>query len=397
MPTDTESPGTERLVAGYPGQMLGLLSLGLLLVQLGRGLVPNLLPEIIASLSITPFLAGIALSVLTGLHAVFQYPGGRFSDHLTRKTVLLFGLGAAFTGFAILAVADTYYLFLLGMAATGVGSGLFYTPMRSSVADLFVDRRGQAFGISQAAGSLGTILSAGLAVAMLAMATWSVAFVPVVATLLVLIIALHYRSREPYDFRLVRLDLRRTGVRLLSNSNIRWLLVAYSCQSLVFLGILNFLPAYLRAEKGFTPQFASGSFALFSLTSILVMPLSGRLSDYRSRTSVAAISNLVGAAGLCTLIFVEATPLVLASIVLFSAGMSSYSPVMQAYLMDRFPDSQMGGDFGAVKAMYTTLGSVGPLYLGYMASTAGYPIAFGSLVGALLASATISGLVLRSE
>jgi MFS family permease len=112
---------------------------------------------------------------------------------------------------------------------------------------------------------------------------------------------------------------------------------------------------------------------------------------------VAAISMLVGAVGLGTLVLVEATPLVLASIFLFSAGMTSYTPVMQAYLMDRFPDSQMGGNFGAVKTIYTTLGSVGPLYLGYMASTTGYSVAFGSLIVALLASAAISGLVLRSE
>ena len=377
--------------------MLWLLSGGLLLVQFGRGLIPNLLPEIIDSLSITPFLAGVALSVLAGLHALFQYPGGRFSDHLSRKTVLVCGLGTALAGFGVLTIASTYLLFLFGMAVVGVGSGLFYTPMRSSVADSFVERRGQAFGINQAAGSLGTILAAGFAVTVLAVGTWSVAFVPLVAAIFLLIVFLHRQSREPYVVRRVSLNVRSTGARLLSDANIRWLLVAYSFQSLVFLGAINFLPIYLRAEKGFPPQLASGSYALFALTSILLMPLSGQLSDYRARTTVAAGSMFVGAIGLCALIFAANVPLVLVSVFLFSAGMSSYTPVMQAYLMDSFRNSEMGGDFGAVKTMYTTLGSLGPLYIGYMAETAGYSIAFGSLVAALLAGAAISGFVLREE
>lgn len=393
----TEVSESEQLLTGYPSRMLWVLSAGLLLIQLGRGLIPNLLPEIIASLSITPFLAGIALSTLIGLHALFQYPGGRFSDHLTRKTVLVFGLGIALLGFGILAVANVYLLFLLGMAVAGVGSGLFYTPMRSSVADLFIKRRGQAFGINQAAGSIGTILAAGLAVVILTVAPWSLAFVPLVFSLFLLMIFLHRWNREPYILRRVSLDLRATSEQLLLDANIRWLLVAYSLQSLVFLGVINFLPIYLRVEKGFTPQFASGSYALFSLTSILMMPLFGQLSDSRARTPVAAVSMLVGAIGLCALILVTAVPLVITSIFLFSAGMTSYTPVMQAYLMDSFPDSEMGGNFGAVKTIYTTLGSAGPLYLGYMANTAGYSIAFGSLVGALLASAVISGLILQPK
>lgn len=387
---------SERFLTGYSSRMLWLLSGGLLLVQFGRGLIPNLLPEIIDSLSITPFLAGVALSALTGLHALFQYPGGRFSDHLSRKTVLISGLGIALLGFSLLAMATVYPLFLLGMGVVGVGSGLFYTPMRSSVADLFVERRGQAFGISQAAGSLGSILAAGFAIAALAIGLWSIAFIPLVIAVFLLIVLVHRQSREPYVIRRVSLDVRSTGSRLLSDANIRWLLVAYSFQSLVFLGTISFLPTYLRVEKGFSPHLASISFALFSLTSILLMPLSGQLSDYRARTTVAAGSMFLGAIGLCALIFVTTSPLVLASVFIFSAGMSSYTPVMQAYLMDNFQDSEMGGDFGAVKTMYTTLGSAGPLYLGYMADTAGYSIAFGSLVVALLAGAVISGFVLRS-
>jgi len=377
--------------------MLVLLSGGLLLVQLGRGLLPNLLPTVIPALSITPFLAGVALSLMSGLHAIFQYPGGRLSDRLSRKTVLVPSLAVAGTGFALLAVASTYPLFLLGVAVAGVGSGLFYTPMRSAVADLFVERRGQALGISQAAGSAGSILAAGLAVVSIGVATWQTAFVPVVFALALLLVALHLSNRDPYVVRRVELDVRSTGVRLFADPNIRWVLVTYSLFTLVFIGVTSFLPTYLQAEKSFGPGLASGSYALVSIASVLFMPLSGRFSDGGSRTRVAAASLLVGAAGLAALVVAEGTLVVFACVFVFAAGMSAYAPVMQAYLLDSFTGADMGGDFGAVKTVYTALGSLGPLYLGYMADTAGYSTAFWTLVVALLVGAAVVGVRLDDE
>lgn len=384
------------LHTSYPNRMLILLSGGLLLVQMGRGLVPNLLPTIIDALSISPFLAGSALSLLSGLHALFQYPGGRLSDRLSRKTVLIPSLGVASLGLSMLVIADTYAVFLAGMAVTGIGSGLFYTPMRSAIADLFVEQRGQAMGISQAAGSVGRILAAGLAVAVIAVTTWRAAFLPLVIALLALLILLHWTGREPYVLRRVDLEVRATGERMFRDANMRWLICSYSLYTLVFIGTASFLPTYLQVAKGFSPAFASGSYALLSLTGVLAMPLSGWLSDRRSRTHIAALSMLVGGVGLAALVVAGSTPLVLVSIVVFAGGMASYAPVMQAYLMDSFPVSDMGGDFGAVKTVYTALGSLGPVYLGYMADTVGYATAFWTLVGGLVVSAGIVGYAVRS-
>lgn len=381
----------------YSNRMLALLSGGLLLIQLGRGLVPNLLPQIISSLSITPFLAGIALSLLSGLHALFQYPGGRFSDRLSRKTVLMGSFAVALTGFSVLTMSSTYVTFLIGMAITGIGSGLFYTPMRSAVADLFVEKRGQAMGISQAAGSVGRILAAGLAVVTVATFAWQLAFLPLVCALCLLLLFLHWIGREPYLWHWVNLEIRATGNRLFDDPNIRWLLVAYSIYTFVFLGMTNFLPAYLQSEKGFSPSLASGSYALLSLSGVLVMPLSGYLSDRISRTYIATLSLLVGSSGLAALILVEATLTILGSVIVFAAGMAAYAPVMQAYLMDDFSTADKGGDFGAVKTVYTALGSLGPVYLGYMVDSVNYTVAFWTLTGGLVVTASIVSLMLRSE
>lgn len=166
----------ERLVGGYSGRLLLSLSFGYLVIQLGRNILPPLLPAITADLRISPFLAGVALTVLSAGYALAMYPGGRLSDTLTRKTVLVGALCLTVTGFLVLVAGSSYLLFLLGVAIFGAGAGLYWIALRALLADLFVARRGQAFGIQDSLEFVGPIIAAGVAVAILAVTTWRMAF-----------------------------------------------------------------------------------------------------------------------------------------------------------------------------------------------------------------------------
>ena len=69
--------------------MLGALSVGLAVVKIGRRTLPPLLPTVITVLSITPFQAGLTPSIAAACVALLQFPSGRISDQLPRKTVLI--------------------------------------------------------------------------------------------------------------------------------------------------------------------------------------------------------------------------------------------------------------------------------------------------------------------
>lgn len=104
-------------------------------------------------LAITPFLAGIALTAMMVLKAARQFIGGRLADAFTRKTVLVAALSAIGSGLLLLSAAVTYPLFVSGVVVVGIGGGLFFIPMRAALADLFVERRGRAFGLNESVGS----------------------------------------------------------------------------------------------------------------------------------------------------------------------------------------------------------------------------------------------------
>jgi MFS family permease len=386
---DSGTADDERLLRGYAGRLLLAASLGWLAIQAGRLLVSPLLPAIIADLGISEFQAGIALSVIWGLYALLQFPSGRLSDRLSRKTLLVAGLVLVAAGFALLASAPTYLLFLAGAAVVGVGAGLYPTAARALVSDLFVARRGQAFGIHTSSGDLGGVAAAGLATVVLAVAVWRAAWLPVVTVLVLVAAALHVWSREEYVLARADLAVGATARRLLGNGDLRWLLVAYALYAFSWQAATGFLPTYLQVGKAFSPGVANAGFGALFVVGVVVKNLAGSLSDRVPRSTVAPAALALAALGLVAVVLSSTPVAVTAGVVAFAAGLMAFPPVMQAYLMDAFPDDSAGGDLGATRTVYIGLGALGPTYVGGVASVVSYDAAFAGLVGCLAVSASL--------
>ncbi len=383
----------ERLVSGYSGRLFLTVSFGWVLIQLGRQLLPPLLPEIISALAITSTQAGFALTIMWGVYAVCQYPSGRLSDRLTRKTLLVAGLGLLCVGFLVVWQTRSYLMFVGGVGIIGFGAGLYPTAARALVSDLFVERRGQAFGLHTAAGDLGNAAAAGLAVAALAVATWRDAFLPMVVLFVATLVALHVWSRQPYVIQPVSLSVVATIRRVLATRRVRRLLLAYILFGFTWQSTTGFLPTFLQVEKGLSVGLASTGFAVFFLVGMLIKPLAGLLGDRFGRLPVALVALLGGLGGLLALLL-AATPLgLIFGIVVFAAGLMSFPPVVQAYLMDTFPDDTMGGDLGGMRTIYIGVGSLGPTYVGYIADLESYTIAFAGLVVCILLCAAMIALI----
>jgi MFS family permease len=390
-----DSGDGERLLRGYGGRLLLLLSLGWLTIQGGRLLLSPLLPSIIDDLSISPFQAGFALSTLWGLYALGQFPSGRLSDRLTRKTLLVSGLVLVVVGFAVLGVAVSYPLFLLGAAVVGAGAGLYPTAARALISDHFEAKRGGAFGLHTASGDVGGLAASGLAVLVLAVAVWRSAFLPVVALLVVVAMALHVTSRESYRFASVDLDLRETTSRLFATAHTRRLVGAYCLFAFSWQGSVGFLPTLLQVDKEFSPAFASAGFAGLFVVGALVKPTAGRFGDRVRRAPVAAGSLALGSLALSALLLVETPLAVAASTAVFAAGLMSFPPVMQSYMMDVFPTESMGADFGLARTTYIGVGATGPSFVGFVAGRTDYVTAFGVVVVALAVAAAVVAIESR--
>ena len=387
------------VLSGYDGRVLAAISVGWLAIRLGREAIPPLLPVIIDDVGISPSTAGVGLTAMWLVYALSQYPGGRLSDALSRKTVLTASLGVVVAGFVVLVGVTTYAGLLAGFVLVGLGAGLYFAPARALLADTFPHRRGQVFGIQSSAGSIGAAAAAGVTLVAISLGTWQYSFLPVVVVLTAVLVSLTLWHREAYVLKRVDLKLAGTSKRIFAGGRLPYLLLAYVLVSFSWQGFLGFLPTYLQAEKGFGQGLASGAFATVFIVAIVVGPLAGRLADSASRMVVGSVGILVGVCGLLVLVGSSVTALVVGGILLFAVGMRSFPPVMQAYIMGLFPDESMAGDFGAMKTIWTGLGSFAPAYVGFVAARESYGLAFGGLAACLLLSLAVLVYVhfLRTE
>ncbi|WP_246998133.1 MFS transporter [Halosolutus gelatinilyticus] len=370
-----------RVLAAVSGGF-GTIAVGLLVMS-------PLLPAIIADLSITPFQAGLGLSVMWGLNALGQYPGGRASDVTGRKTVLVFGLAGFVLGFGVVTASTTFAGYLVGVAILGLCSGLYPATGYTLLSELYADRQGKAFGIYTAFWDVGGGLSAGLAAAALAAGEWRLAFPPVIGLAVAAAVLIHVWRDEPYSLSRVRFDVGKTFARVVLGRESTRLIGAFCLFFLTWQGAVGFLPTFLRYEKGLPAGVASTAFASLFLVGMVTKPISGNLGDRFGRLRVSICALAVGAAGLVALTLARSTWTLLGAVVLFAIGLMSVTPPLLAHVMATLPDSNAGGDIGGFRTIYMGLGSLGPAYVGFIADLSTYGVAFYGLLGSLLASAAL--------
>lgn len=374
---------------GGRGRMLSVLSLGVVTLLAGQLVISPALPAIIEEFAIEPAAAGTGLTVMWACGAIAMYPGGRSSDLLSRKTVLVSSIAVLVVGFLVVASAPTFPLFILGLAIVGCGMGLYEPTNMALVFESFGDRRGRALGIIAASYSLGSALAGALAGVALALAGWRVAFLPVAVGLAAIGWLVHRWSGESYVISSVTLDTRRTVRRLFASRQFRRVLALFSLYMLVWQASVSFLPTFLRVSKGYAPLSATGAFVAIFLIGLAISPTIGDLGDRFGHQRVAASAPVIGATGLSLFVLASHPLAVGVGLVLFAVGLMSFWPVMNAFLMARLAPGSLGGDYGLSRAVFFGVGSLGPIYTGFVAEYASYRAAYAGLIGCFLLSAVL--------
>lgn len=375
---------TDRVAGGYSGRILFLVASCSVLSSMGWLAIPPLLPTITDDLAISGTQAGIALTLLAALSALGRFPGGRLADQLSRKTLLAFSLLAWLGGFAILSVATNYPLFLLGVVSVGLGLGAFTPTAFAQLADVFEFKQGLAFGINNAAFNLGGILASGMAVAVLAIGMWRLAFVPVAILIAGMILLLHVWSRESYVIKPVDMEISATATRLFLEPRIRTLLIVAALFSFAWNGSIAFLPTYLEVDHNFSSTLASAAFASVFITGVIATPLSGAIGDRFGSLLAVLMALMFAVAGIALILLVGNTAVVFLGVVVFAIGITGFWPVMTSFMMASFPRGSKGGDYGAIGTVYMGAGSLGPTMAGTVGDRLSYTIAYGIIAAVLI-------------
>ncbi len=362
-----------------------------------------LIPSFKAAMGLTDVQVGLFGTARTISSSIMNLPAGIMADIWRSKVGLI--LAASLTslalGYLIIGLSNVYWVVLLGVAVTGLGTSMWHAPAFGTLGAMYPDRRATALAVHRMGGSLGDSISPlvmGLLLGGIAFwgLEWSGLSWRVLALILVgpallsaLAVLIFYGKATGVEGTRDSQDIAtymRSARGLLRNGTVVSMVVLTSVRAMAHNGLNIFLIVYMDEDLGFSSFKIGYHIALLTFFGIGSAPLLGWLSDRIGRRPVISV-GLVAIAFLVAalLLFSEGLPfaLVLACLGIF---LYSVNPVMLATAIDAVP---RGTEASVTALMFTgsaIFGAISPVIAGRLRELHG-------MDGVFLYTAVIVGLV----
>lgn len=359
--------------------LLAVIAFGWFLTLGMRFVVPAVLPQVKATFHIDNTTAGLAVSVIWVSYALTQFPAGVLINRIGERSLLAASLGVAGVGVASLALAPVVPVFLAACALFGFGTGLFGPSRGTALSNAFPDRPGTAFGVTLAAGSIGSATLPFLANRLLGWSGWRGAIVLTVPAFL---------GTAALTWAVVPANaITESTDGDGSGENVRAVASAVADRSVVaavagltfvlftFQGLTAFLPLYLMETKGFDQTTASAVFAVLFVSGAGYQLGVGRAADWLGPRPVLVALSVVGVVALAALPSVEGLAPIIALVVVLASRMA-FAPITNSYVIGVLPEEVQGTAWGLLRTGLFVVGATGSSVVGAFADRGLFDEAF---------------------
>lgn len=349
-----------------------------------RVVISPLLPAIIDAFDASTGLMGLALTGMWAAFALTQFPSGLLADRFGERRVIVASLGLGTLGGGLLAFAPSFAAFAVVALLVGAGVGLYYPAGTALLTRRFEDT-GWPLGVHAAAGPVGGLVAPLLAVEVAARSTWRAGIAAgalVVLVTLVLVgggIGATPPVRPGGSLR-DRVDVASLWA-LLSRPRIAYTTAIAIATGYTWQAFLSFFPTFLVEYHAFSVERAGLFFGVIFVFSAVGLPLAGRLSDAFGRDTIMALVLSLVAAGFGLVVTLDGVGLIV-GIVVLGSGMN-WGGILHSRYMDAFGPEERGTGFGLVRSVSVLLAASGNVVTGTVAEIAGWPIAYGIVIGLL--------------
>lgn len=392
---------TEPLRGGGRGWVLLTVAAGWFVTLGLRFVVPALLPYIKDTFTVGNAAAGLAVTVIWVTYAGMQLPAGVLSDSLGERRLLTASLFLAGGSLLLFSVFPVFALFLLAAGLFGLGTGL-YGPARGLVLSrTFRDNDGTAFGLTLAAGSIGSAVLPFVATQVTEAAGWEIALAAFAPLFFVLGAGVWWAvppksavetvtARSTGEAREEETDGGADHERTLSAvvgaaTRRRVVVATLGATFMLFTlqGLTAFYTTYLVETKAFAETTAASLFALLFLVGAGFQFFSGRATDRYGHRRVLVALALLGIPPLVAFPLVEGR-LAITALTAVLAVRIGVSPVVNAYVVSVIPAHVRGTTWGVVRTVFFGIGATGSLAVGFVADAGLFDVAMYGLAALTL-------------
>lgn len=360
---------TGRILLGDGrGWTLLVVAAGWLSILGSRYLFPVLLPQFRQMFGVSNATAGAVITIIWVGYGVMQFPAGMLVDRFGERTLLTSSLVVAAAAITAVSLAPTFWLFAVGCALLGLGTGL-YGPSRGTViSKTFGEHDGAAIGLVLAVGSIGSAAFPYLGSLLVGQLGWQrIVALLIVPFLLVGAGVWWVVPQSPITTSSAsRQSSREWFGALRSAVSQRGVAIAMGAVTLllfVLQGLTTFLPTYLITVKGLSQGTTAGLFALFFLSGAVAQLVAGNAADrYGDRVVLLATAGF-GILPLLSLPFVQGL-LPLSILTMLLGSRLAINPVSNAYTIAVLPESVQGTAWGFLRTGFFLLAATSSTVIG---------------------------------
>lgn len=352
----------------YQKFVIALLALLQFTIVLDFMIISPLGDLLMKSLELTTSQFGSVVSAYAISAGVSGFLTAGFADKFDRKKLLLFFYTGFIIGTGFCAIADSYFTLFLARIVTGIFGGVVGSVLMAIVTDLFsLNQRGRVMGFVQMAFAGSQILGIPIGLLLANQWGWHSTFWMVVIMSILIGVAIVWKLKPLVEHLKIQRD--KTALEHLwhtiQKKNYRIGFLATAVLSMGGFMLMPFTSVFLVNNVNITQEELPLIFLFTGISTMLIMPLIGKLSDKFDKFKVFAIGSLIGSVMILIYTNLIPVPLYLVVIVngvLFMGLMSRMVPATAlnsavpaaydrgAYMSINSSLQQMAGGFAAMFA-----------------------------------------------
>ncbi|MDQ1803186.1 MFS transporter [Chryseobacterium sp. CKR4-1] len=386
---------------GYQKFVIFILAITQFTVILDFMVMSPLGDMLMKSLSLKPSAFGFAVSAYAFSAGVSGLLTAGFADRFDRKKLLLFFYIGFIIGTIFCGMAQSYAALVAARIITGLFGGVIGSISMAIITDLFVlQQRGRVMGFIQMGFGGSQVLGVPIGLYLANKWGWEAPFW-MVAALSVVIAVLIFLKLQPVNKHLSVQRDKSAFQHLwhtIAKSNYR---VGFAATALLSIGGFMMMPfgsAFAVNNLGLTNEQLPMLFMVSGVSSLVIMPVIGKLSDKVDKFKIFAIAS-VWMMGMCVLYTnLSVTPLWLVMIfnILMMIGIMSRM-IPSSALTSAIPDLQDRGAFMSINSSLQQIaGGIAAAVAGVIVTqkSKGAPLEHYNIVGYVIVAISILGIFL---
>ncbi|HVM17899.1 MAG TPA: MFS transporter [Gaiellaceae bacterium] len=271
------------MTAGVDKRAMAGLSTGHLATDFANGVVPALLPFLVLEFDLSYLQAGLVMLAWAISSSVVQPLFGLWSDRRGALWLLPAGLAAGGAGIGLAAAAPSYWLVLLLVTVSGLGTAAYHPEGSKFAAYVSGDRRASGMSLFSIGGNLGYALGPIAATAVILRfgldAGVVLAVPPLVVAGVLLLMRPYLEGFAPHR-RATRVGEGRNRPRALA-----LLLAVIAVRNVAWFGLITFVPLY-EVARGHSAAYGNKLLSLMLLAGGVGTLVAGPVADRIGRRPV---------------------------------------------------------------------------------------------------------------